>query len=151
MRGKRELDTVVYPARYASVIAVGATNNTDTRASYSSTGSASELVAPGENVYSTFLDDTYVIGSGTSMACPHVTGTAALMLSGSDTLSASDVRDRLRDTADDLGSLGWDSWYGYGLVDANAMPGAPSITKLTPAVGAFINTALCHRNRCRRY
>jgi subtilisin len=141
MRGRRkELDTVGYPARYDSVIAVGATDNTDTRASYSSTGSALELTAPGDYINSTMLDNTYALGSGTSMACPHVTGTAALILSSDSELSASEVRNRLQNTADDLGSPGWDSWYGYGLVDANRdAPGAPTISKLTPAVGAFIN------------
>ena len=141
IRGRKELDTVSYPARYDSVIAVGATDNTDTRASYSSTGSALELVAPGENIKSTFLGGTYMLLSGTSMACPHVSGTAALLLSKTPTPSASAVRSKMQDTADDLGSSGWDSWYGYGLVDANAMPSAPSITRLAPAVGAFINTA----------
>jgi subtilisin family serine protease len=142
VRGRnKELDTVGYPARYDSVIAVGATDNTDTRAGYSSTGSALELVAPGDYINSTMLGNTYALGSGTSMACPHVTGTTALILSSDSELSASEVRNRLQNTADDLGSPGLDSWYGYGLVDANAEPGAPSITKLIPAVGAFINTA----------
>jgi subtilisin len=142
MRGRgKELDTVSYPARYDSVIAVGATDITDMRAEYSSTGSSLELVAPGEHIKSTMLGNTYAIGSGTSMACPHVSGTAALILSGEPTQSAGEVRIKLRNTADDLGNSGWDSWYGYGLVDANADPGAPTIVELKPPVGAFLNTA----------
>jgi subtilisin len=152
IRGKnKELDTVGYPARYDSVIAVGATDNTDTRASYSSTGSTLELAAPGDYINSTMLGNIYAIGSGTSMACPHVSGTAALVfkseidssydLDGDEIWDAFEVREKLKDTADDLGSPGWDSWYGYGLVDANADPSAPSIIELKPPVGALINTA----------
>ena len=101
IRGRnKELDTVGYPARYDSVIAVGATDNTDTRAEYSSTGSTLELVAPGDHINSTMLGNTYALGSGTSMACPHVTGTAALILSEEPRPSASEVRNRLQNTAD---------------------------------------------------
>ena len=147
-RGRAEFDTVDYPARYDSVIAVGATDDTDTKASWSSTGSALELAAPGVSIYSTYWYDDYAIYSGTSMACPHVVGTAALVWAGDPTLTNVEVRTRLRETADDLGSAGWDSWYGYGLVDADeaaAAPGEdttpPTISDLTPADGATINTA----------
>jgi len=157
-RGRTEVDTVDYPARYDSVIAVGATDNTDTKASWSSTGSALELAAPGVSIYSTYWDNTYATGSGTSMACPHVTGTAALVfassidpahdLDGDGAWDAGEVRKRLQDTADDLGSVGWDGWYGYGLIDADEAAAAPSvdttpptISDLTPADGALINSA----------
>ena len=151
-------DNVLYPARYSSVIAVGATDSSDKRASWSSTGSALELAAPGVSIYSTYWDNTYATLSGTSMACPHVAGTAALVLksnidstydvNNNGSWDASEVRKRLRDTADDLGVTGWDSWYGYGLVDADEAAAAPSvdttpptISGLTPADGALINTA----------
>ncbi|MCW4049803.1 MAG: S8 family peptidase, partial [Candidatus Bathyarchaeota archaeon] len=55
-RGRAEFDTVDYPARYDSVIAVGATDDTDTKASWSSTGLALELTAPGVSIYSTYWD-----------------------------------------------------------------------------------------------
>ena len=120
-RRGRERDTVDYPARYDSVIAVGATNDADVKASWSSTGSALELAAPGVNIYSTYLGNGYTTKSGTSMACPHVAGVAALILvAGSDV----GVRTTLQDTADDLGDSGWDNWYGYGLVDAGEAAGA---------------------------
>jgi len=120
-RRGRERDTVDYPARYDSVIAVGATNDADVKASWSSTGSALELAAPGVNIYSTYLGNNYTTKSGTSMACPHVAGVAALvMVAGSDV----GVRTTLQDTADDLGDSEWDNWYGYGLVDAGEAAGA---------------------------
>jgi PKD repeat protein len=117
-----EQDTVDYPARYGSVIAVGAIDNTDTKASFSSTGLALELAAPGVNIKSTYRGGGYASGSGTSMACPHVAGTAALVLAG----PGGDVRAILQNTADDLGNPGRDKWYGFGLVDADEAAGAPA-------------------------
>ncbi|MBN2316608.1 MAG: S8 family serine peptidase, partial [Sedimentisphaerales bacterium] len=124
----REWDTVDYPAKYDTVIAVGAIDDTDTRAYFSSTGASIELAAPGIFVYSTDLDQSYSYKSGTSMSCPHVTGVAALILSG----PGGDVRTVLQETAEDLGTAGWDKWYGYGLVDAFAAAGtAPKPPVLT--------------------
>jgi len=117
-----EQDTVDYPARYGSVIAVGATDNTDTKASFSSTGLTLELAAPGVNIKSTYRGGGYASGSGTSMACPHVAGTAALVLAG----PGGDVRAILQNTADELGNPGRDKWYGFGLVDADEAAGAPA-------------------------
>ncbi len=108
-------NTVNYPAKYGSVIAVSATDNTDTIASSSSRGAEVELVAPGVSIYSTYRGGGYATMSGTSMACPHVAGTAALAI----VAGGGDVRQRLKDTADDLGVSGKDNLYGYGLVDAD--------------------------------
>jgi PKD repeat protein len=136
-RGKTEINTVDYPARYDSVIAVGATDNTNKKASWSSTGSALELAAPGVSITSTYWDDTYATASGTSMACPHVVGTAALVWAGEPTLTNVQVRNRLRDTTNDLGSVGWDSWYGWGLVDADeAAPLTGPVSNQLPVADA---------------
>ncbi|MCK4723750.1 MAG: S8 family serine peptidase, partial [Dehalococcoidia bacterium] len=124
-------DNVIYPARYASVIAVAATDSTDERASWSSTGSDVELAAPGVSIPSTWKDGGYDTKSGTSMASPHVAGTAALVIS-SGVVNNVDVRLQLQGTAEDLGATGWDTWYGYGLVDAEAAVGtAPDTTPPT--------------------
>ena len=107
-------DNIIYPARYSSVIAVAATTSSDDRAYFSSTGPDLELAAPGYNIYSTIPGGWYGYESGTSMACPHVAGTAALIIHS----GISDVRGRLASTADDLGPQGFDTLYGCGLVDA---------------------------------
>jgi subtilisin len=150
-------DNVCYPALYDSVIAVAATDSSDRRASFSSTGDQVELAAPGVAVLSTWNDDTgyydpqpvcspvdgacYKLGSGTSMASPHVAGTAALILAAEPGLTNDDVRARLIATADDLGDAGWDPWYGWGLVDADeAAPppanDAPVVAITSPVDGA---------------
>jgi len=113
-------NTITYPAKYTSVIAVGATDESDVVADWSSRGPELELTAPGVNIYSTYKGSTYKTLSGTSMACPHVTGTVALILCKNPSLKPDEVRGILRETAVDLGTLGWDSAYGYGRVDACA-------------------------------
>jgi subtilisin family serine protease len=119
--GKRSAraDTVQYPARYPEVIAVGATESDDDRATFSATGTGLDIVAPGVGVWSTYNDGTWRSFSGTSMACPHVAGTVALVLANSaDPLTPYEMHSWLNQTAEHLGDDGWDSLYGYGIVDA---------------------------------
>ena len=125
---------VTYPARFDSVIAVTATDKNDQIASFSSTGPEVELAAPGVDINSTigsmnrYTDENYWHLSGTSMAAPHVAGTAALIISsgllqdinGDGIVNNTDVRLKLQNTAKDLGDAGWDPIYGHGLVDAQA-------------------------------
>ena len=124
-------DNVGYPARYSSVIAVAATDSNDKRANFSSTGETVEISAPGVSIKSTFPGGGYAVYSGTSMASPHVAGTAALMIASGINDPAT-LRSQLRSTADDLGAIGLDSLYGYGLVDADEA--APPAQKNIPAV-----------------
>jgi len=125
-------DTVDYPARYDSVIAVAATDSNDERARWSSTGPDVELAAPGVSIYSTRLGGGYETKSGTSMACPHVSGTAALVIASDSSLSNDEVRLLLQETADDLGAAGFDTRYGYGLVDAVEAASQPDTTPPVP-------------------
>ena len=112
-------DNVIYPARYESCIAVAATDSGDIRASFSSTGPDVKISAPGVYIRSTYLNGGYAYMSGTSMACPHVAGTAALIIKSGITEAAA-VRAKLQNTADYLGNP---LWYGSGLVDADEAAG----------------------------
>lgn len=121
-------NTVIYPAKLPGVIAVGATDSRNRIASFSSRGPEVDVVAPGVNVYSTYFDNRYATISGTSMATPHVSGVVALVLDspiGSDDANAdgiwqpSEVTARIERTALDLGTAGFDTTFGYGLVRAN--------------------------------
>lgn len=135
--GNNGSGSVSYPAAYDNyVIAVGATRYDETRASYSNFGSALDIVAPGgdtsvdqngdgygdgvlQQTFSGALNNFgYYYFNGTSMATPHVAGVAALVISKGTATTPSDVREALLSTADDLGSIGRDNTYGYGIVDA---------------------------------
>jgi minor extracellular protease Epr len=111
-------DTVDYPAKYSSVIAVAATDSNNQRASFSSTGSTIEVGAPGVNIRSTYLNNQYAVMSGTSMAAPFVTGDLALLKQANPGLSPSQLRAKLNENVIDLGTSGKDNWFGYGLIQA---------------------------------
>ncbi len=135
----RPCNSVSYPARYGSVIAVGATNSSDQVASWSCKGAEVELAAPGASIYSTWPGG-YAAASGTSMASPHVAGAAALVfrytgladLDG-DGRFHTEVRARLQDTALDLGTAGRDSSYGYGRVQVDKACAAAGTEEPPPA------------------
>lgn len=124
-------NNVGWPARYDSVMAVAATDQNDKRASFSSTGPQVELAAPGVAINSTKLGGGYIEFNGTSMASPHVAGTAALVIAAGITDANGngrindEVRSRLDQTADDLGKPGLDPQYGFGLVDADEAAALP--------------------------
>lgn len=109
-------DTMIYPAKYSAVIAVAATDSSDQRASWSSTGPGVDIAAPGVSIKSTWKGVGYNTISGTSMASPHVAGAAALLVATG--LNNVNTRAKLVGTADDLGASGSDTWFGNGLVDA---------------------------------
>ncbi|GFH43965.1 hypothetical protein CTEN210_00439 [Chaetoceros tenuissimus] len=117
-----------YPAFYDSVMSVAAVNATAEYAWFSTANSGVEIAAPGVDVLSAvpygIYGESYQSWSGTSMACPHVSGIAALIWSHFPSKSARDIREALRATAEDLGEdyglTGPDYYYGHGLVNAKA-------------------------------
>jgi len=104
-----------YPARYDSVIAVGAINENDVRMSWSSDGPELELMAPGRSILSTYTDGSYVRSTGTSMAAPFVTGILALLKESYPNHSNKALRMKIQTDALDLGDSGRDNLYGFGL------------------------------------
>jgi subtilisin len=111
-----------FPARYNSVIAVSAIDSANTIAPFSCRGAKIELCAPGVNILSTVPGDGYSNLSGTSMACPHVTGVVALALSShrwppNNLAHNVAIRRLLAVTADNLGIPNRDNLYGFGRVD----------------------------------
>ncbi len=112
-------DGVLYPARDPNVMAVAASTPDDRIASFSNSGRQVAVAAPGEDVYSTYRGATYKNLSGTSMACPHVTGVAALLLAASPGRAGDDVRRTVCETATKLPGFSSDQ-QGAGLVNALA-------------------------------
>ncbi|MBS4173081.1 S8 family serine peptidase [Bacillus sp. FJAT-49736] len=114
-------DTMEYPAKYKSVIGVGAVDQNNIRGSFSATGSNLEVVAPGINIVSTFLNNDYAFMSGTSMAAPFVSGTLALIKQANPSLTNTQIREQLDHSAIDIGVRGKDNLYGFGLVQTPYM------------------------------
>lgn len=142
-------NNVGYPARYDSVVAVAAVDKNNQRASFSSTGSDVEIAAPGVAVLSTWKDGTnfagpqpfsfagyageyFIEANGTSMASPHVAGVAALLMAADPSYTAEEVRNKMNQTALDLGDAGKDKLYGYGVVDASLALGIGPIANNPP-------------------
>jgi len=137
---------VIYPAAYSStydnVIAVSATTSTDALASYSNVGAEISVAAPGSHILSCMpnynvtlnglgVAQNYDYLDGTSMATPHVSGLAALLLSYDHTLGAAQVRQTIENHAVDLGPAGWDQSFGFGRINAHA------------AIDSLVPTVLC--------
>ena len=114
-RGNSGTNVPRYPAQYAR-LSVGAIDPTGQKTSWSSWGGSNFLVAPGEAIFSTYLEGRYTVASGTSMAAPHVTGVSALILAKHPDWSADQVVQQVVASADK--DLGPPDLYGYGKVNA---------------------------------
>ncbi|MDQ1275083.1 MAG: serine protease [Euryarchaeota archaeon] len=137
--GNDATGTVSYPAAYEKCIAVGAINSEGSLSDYSNYGEALDVVAPGgdgidrngdgygdgilQNTFNPTTKNPKDFGfwffSGTSMATPHISGVAALLISQRAN-GPDEVRAAIESTTKDLGANGWDTSYGYGLINAKA-------------------------------
>jgi thermitase len=109
--------TLEYPAAYAEVVSVAATDARDAHASFSNTNSDVEIAAPGVSVLSSYNDGGYRVLSGTSMATPHVSGVAAVIRTRNPTFTAAQARSKLDASVDDKGAAGRDTSFGFGRVN----------------------------------
>jgi len=116
--GNNGNDTPVYPAACTNVVAVSATNSSDTLPAWSNYGSYVDVAAPGESILSLYGADSYAYWSGTSFSSPVAAGVVALMASANPKLSNAQLVDLLLKNSDDLGAVGYDVSYGYGRVNA---------------------------------
>jgi hypothetical protein len=110
--------TPYYPAACPNVVAVAATTSSDTKASFSNYGTWVDIAAPGDYIYTTKNGGTYSYWSGTSFASPLTAGLAALIWSVNPSLTNAQVYDILTQNTDDLGTLGFDQYFGYGRINA---------------------------------
>jgi len=123
--------TKIYPGAYPNVIAVGATDNNDAKASFSTYGASwVDIAAPGVNVYSTFPNHPFVlatqnnrsqgydVGNGSSMSSAIVAAAAALAWSAHPGATNASIRADVESTADDVPGTG--TYWAYGRVNAAA-------------------------------
>jgi thermitase len=106
-----------YPAAYADVVSVAATDNRDQRASFSTFNADVEIAAPGVDILSTWNDGGYRSVSGTSMATPHAAGVAAVIAGRYPAGGPSLWRTKLDAAVDDIAPAGRDPQTGFGRVN----------------------------------
>ncbi len=157
------------PSNFLHSVSVGSVDQLDQRSGFSNFGQALSIVAPGggdtsnpdlsvnpnstyhnilsllatgtENNFPTQLrvGEMFLRIVGTSMAAPHVAGVAALVLSKNPSLNSREVKAILQNSADDLGSPGFDIEYGYGRLNAfravsqalATLPNSPPVLNVT--------------------
>lgn len=124
-------DTVGFPGAYPEVITVASLGPSEKPSNFSSGGPAVDVIAPGENVYSTHKGGGYVKMSGTSMATPHVAGLVALIVSHRDDIKTqADLEKLLKDKAKDLGEPGHDPRNGAGAPIAVLYIGGKEVARI---------------------
>jgi subtilisin family serine protease len=156
-------DQPYYPAAYPEVVSVAAVAPSGAPASYSNFGPTIDLAAPGGDLAAGFGASSFGVAStvwnffggqpsysfwtGTSMAAPHVTGIAALVLAREPELTAAALRGRLEEFAVDAGAPGRDDRYGAGIVNArnalaraHAPPRALHVVLYDAATGARVRS-----------
>ncbi|MEW6233584.1 MAG: S8 family serine peptidase [Chloroflexota bacterium] len=133
----------MYPAAYANVVAVAATNQSDQWATFSEYRPYVDLAAPGVSIFSTLPNHSnwistnygyplnYYYLQGTSMATPHVSGLAALIWTVAPDVTNDQVESIMESTAVDLGVVGRDDYFGWGRIDAYA-----AVKKASPTLSA---------------
>lgn len=125
--GNSGREGINYPGKYKNTIAVGAYDENGRLANFSTTGKELDFVAPGVEIYSTWINNSYASISGTSMATPFVAGIVALMLSKhkkqeletgqNDCKTVEEIKNHLIKYSIDRGDIGKDKKWGYGIID----------------------------------
>jgi len=141
-----------YPAAYENVISVAAINNSNQRAVFSNFGETVDIAAPGVGILSLAGSEGHIgdltdpaldpegytsTASGTSMACPHVSGVAALILSEHPDYTPDQIKTLLKSTAYQLDT---DEYIGQGIVNANNAMTVSEDAVMPPQITARIES-----------
>lgn len=102
---------------YPDTLVIGATDVNDNRAWFSSYGDVVDVVAPGDNIYTTMLGSTYHYTSGTSFSTPHANGILSMIWNANPWLTPTEAQNKLYASCDDIGSPGNDRVFGWGRVN----------------------------------
>ena len=128
------------------ILTIGATDSSDGLATFTNTGANIDLVAPGISIFTTTRDGGYASWAGTSFSAPITAGVAALVISAKPSLTGVQVQDILEQSADDFGTTGYDTGFGWGRLNAakalalatstsNADSVAPKVSISSPVMG----------------
>ncbi len=131
-------------------IVVSATDSSDVKASWSSYGQFVDVAAPGTSIWTTTRGGGYKAASGTSVASPVTAGVVALMMAANPAIGPADIEKLLFSTALDLGSAGFDTYYGRGRINAQAAvqaaasarasdTAAPAVSIANPVAGSTVS------------
>lgn len=141
--------SLTYPASVAIVNSVAAIDPTGALASFSNSGAGLDFSAPGDDVYTTDLSGAagysggdYALVWGTSFASPYTAGVAALIRVVNPSWTPAQVEQKLQQSAVDHGATGYDTTYGWGVIDAWGAVAPPCVL---PAIycTAKLNSASC--------
>jgi len=99
--GNSNIETPIYPASYEHVLSVASSDASDLRSTFSNFGKTIDIIAPGTNIFTTTYNNAYGADSGTSLSAPIVSGAAALIWAHDPSLSALQVAEQLRVSADE--------------------------------------------------
>jgi subtilisin len=129
--GNTGREGINYPAKYEETIAIGAYDKNNKLANFSTRGRELDFSAPGVDIYSTWINNSYASISGTSMATPFIAGVIALLLSKhrkqeietgkNDCKTVEEIRNHLIKHSIDKGKVGKDNEWGYGIIDVENM------------------------------
>lgn len=139
--GNRGTEDIFYPAAYQYVMSVGATTISDARAGFSNYGHTIDVLAPGNDIWSTIDSSKYGLNQGTSMSSPVAAGCAALVKAHFPWMTAEQCGEQIRVTADNVDNVppnpSFAGKLGRGrvnLVSALAGMNTPSVVLLDPII-----------------
>jgi thermitase len=132
------------------IINVAGTTRNDTKANFSNYGNYIDVAAPAEDIMTVWENGQYAWGGGTSFASPITAGVIALIKATNPNLTPDEVEIVLKNSADDLGSNGWDKYFGHGRVNAavavqmagqssTADTQAPAVSITSPAYNSTVS------------
>ena len=149
--GNSGISDPVYPAASNGVVAVSAIDRSDARPAFSNFGGWIDFAAPGVDVLTTTIGNDYGSSTGTSPAAAFGSGVFALLLAANPSMSRDTAIQRVLSGAVDLGSKGWDAYFGWGRADAFAalVPGQigsippdytrPTVSVISPVKGSLVS------------
>ena len=142
--GNNGTSSLSFPANIAAVNAVAAATRFGSRSAFSQYGLGLKFMAPGQAILTTdrtgnagFVSTDYVIVDGTSFASPYAAGVAALIISQHPGITPDQVEEMMITTCTDMGPPGYDTGFGYGMINAFAavtalVPGPPPTVSIIP-------------------